>query len=137
MPIREFEQDRLVRADGRSDFYRVQWSVEQQYSQLVALFYVVVSVIALLAAIYAIGNPSFGKTFILLAIAAVFALVWSASTLVVELAQTGTVIVSAFSLRSLRVPTEILRVACIVIFIIGFVRLAYSLRRTGAAKDRI
>lgn len=136
VPIREFEQDKLVRGDGRADFLRVHWGVEQ-YSQMLALVYVIVSLIALSVCVYAIRNSSLRKGFVVLAVAAVLALVWSTSTLVAELAQTGTVIIAPASLRSLRLPTEVLRVACIVIFTIGFVNLAYRLRVSVPAKDRI
>ncbi len=134
VPIREFEQDKLVRGDGRADFLRVHWGVEQ-YFQMLALVYVIVSLIALSVCIYAIRNSSFRKGFDVLAVAAVLALVWSISTLVAELAQTGTVIISPASLRSLRLPTEILRVVCILIFTIAFVRLAFALRARASPKE--
>lgn len=136
LPIREFEEGRLVRADGRPDFNRVRMGVEQ-YSQMLALVYVIASLISLAATIYAIRKSSFRKEFILLAVASLFALGWSTSTLVADLAQTGTVIVSASSLRSLRVPTEIVRVICILIFIIGFVKLAFALGTKAPARETI
>jgi hypothetical protein len=134
IPIRDFEEGRLVRADGRADFNRVRVGIEQ-YLQILALVYVIASLIAFSASVYAVRNSSLRKEFVVLAVAAVLALVWSTSTLVAELAQTGTVIISAASLRSLRLPTEIFRVACILIFTIGFVKLAFSLRTRTPAKE--
>lgn len=136
MPIRTFEDDRLVRADGRPDFNRVRWGAEQ-YSQMLALLYLIVSLVSLMTAIYAIRNSSFRGEFLLLAVAAVFALCWSTSTFVADLAQTGAVIMSAVSLRSLRLPTEIFRIIFILIFTIGFVRLAFALRARTSVKEAI
>lgn len=136
VPIREFGEDKLVRADGRSDFYRVHWGGEQ-YSQVLSLVYASVSLIVFSVSVYAIRHSAFRKKFIVLAVAAVLALVWSISTLVTELAQTGTVIISPASLRSLSLCTEVLRVACILIFIIGFVRLASSSRISAPAQNRL
>ena len=135
-PIREFHEERLVREEGRSDLIRIRSGTEI-YSEVLALVYVIASLIALAATIYATRKSSFRKEFILLAAASVFALGWSTSTLVAELAQTGTVLVSASSLRSLRVPTEIARVICILIFIIGFVKLAFALGTRAPATETI
>ena len=135
-PIREFHEDRFVREKDRSDLIRADLG-GQRYAQVLALIYVAGTLIALLTSIYAIRNSSFRRPFTLLAVAAAVALAWSALTLVAEFAQTGALIVSAVSLRSMRLPTEILRVACIVIFAIGFVNLAYRLRVSVPAKDCI
>jgi hypothetical protein len=134
IPIRDFEEGRLVRADGRADFNRVRVGIEQ-YLQILALAYVIASLIALSAFVYAIRNSSFRKEFVVLAVAAVLTVVWSTSMLIAELAQTGTVIISAVSLRSLWLPREILRVVCILIFTIGFVRLAFAVRVRASAKE--
>jgi len=128
IPIRAFEEDRLVRADDRADFYRVRWGVER-YSQVLALLYLTGSLIVFSASVYGIRKSSLRKEFILLGLATFVALLWSVSTLLPELAQTGAVILSATSLHSMRVPTEILRVVCIVIFMIGFAKLTHALRR--------
>lgn len=132
--IRDFSDERLVREEGRSDLIRIRAGAEAYFEGL-ALAYVIAGVIALAAATYAMQNSAFRKEFILLAVAAVFALAWSASTLVAELVQTGTIIMSPASLRSLRIPTEILRVVCILIFLIGFVKLAFALRAKPPTKE--
>lgn len=128
MLVRQYEKDRLVRGDGGSDFHRAEWGVEQQYSEALALFYLIASVIALSAAIYVIRRPPFPNAWILLAAAAGLALIWSTSNLTAELAQTGKVIMSPASLNSLRVVSEVLRIVCILIFMSGLVKLAFALR---------
>ena len=134
IPVREFEEDRLVRADGRADFMRVKLDAER-YSQMVALLYVIASIVAFASIIFAMRNTSFRKEVILLGVTAVVALAWSTSTLVAELAQTGTVIISAASLRALRFPTEILRVVCILVFMIGLVKLIFALRKSEGSQS--
>jgi hypothetical protein len=134
LPIREFGDNRLVRADGRSDFNRVHWGVEQ-YSQGLALLYLTAGFVALAAAVYAARTGRFRKEFILLAVAAGVAVLWSLLMLVAELAQTGSLIVSKASLRSLRVPRELLRVAYTLMFVIGFVKLTFAVRARPGAKE--
>lgn len=135
MPIRDFQEEKLVRADGRADFYRIHWGAER-YSQVWALFYLIASLIAFSASIYGIRKSSLRKEFVLLGIAAVVALLWSISTLVAELAQTGTLIISAVWLRSLRLPTEIFRIVCILIFTIAFAKLAFAVKARAPAKEK-
>jgi hypothetical protein len=132
--IREFHEDKLVREENRSDLLRVVSGFEE-YSRFLALFYVVASLVAALACFYAARNSPLRKVFATLTVAAVLALIWSASTLVAELAQNGAVIVSSHSLRRLRLPTEIVRLACVVMFMIGFLRLAFDSRAGRSAKQ--
>lgn len=134
VPIRAFEEDRLMRADGRSDFYRVH---SNAYSLLVPFFYLIASIIGFLGSIYGIRHYSLRRVFAWLGLGAAFAIVWSFLTLVAELAERGAVIISPASLDWWKFPTEILRIAFIVIFAIGFVNLAYRLRVSAPTQDRI
>jgi hypothetical protein len=127
IPIREYHGDRWVREEGRGDFIRATGGVER-YSQMLALLYLISSLIALSASIYAIRSSSFRREFVLLAVAAVLALAYSALLLMAELSQTGDVVISFASLRSLKLPREVLKVMCVAVFTMGFVRLAYGLR---------
>lgn len=134
LPIREIDEQLLVRADGRPNFTRVSFGIER-YSQILALLYLVASGIALLACVYAIRRSSFRKGLILLAVAAAVAVVWSLLNLVADLAQTGSLIVSPASLRSLQLPRELLRVAWLLIFTTGLAKLAFALRARTSAKE--
>jgi hypothetical protein len=131
MPIREFKEDTLVRGDGRSDFHRADTTVDQDYSQLLAIFYVAISVVALSVALYAIRGSSLRSEFILFAVAAFFAFAWSVSTLITELAQTGTLVVSQYSVRSWRIPIEIIRIAGVAVFVIALAKVSYASKRTN------
>ena len=133
IPISEFEQNRLVRADGRGDFYRVHPDLEQQYSQLLSVFYFVMSVVGLATGIYGIRTSRFRKEFTWLAVAAAFAMGWSTLTLVAELAQTGILILSPSVSGRLQVLTEILPVICLVVFTTAFIKLAFSSRDKAPA----
>jgi hypothetical protein len=128
-PIREFKEDTLVRDDGRSDFHRTDTTADQDYTQLLAMFYVAMSVITLLLALYSVKNSSLRNEFILFSVAALFALAWSIATLITELAQTGTVVVSQFSVGAWRTPMEIIRVSCVVVFVIALAKVSYTVKR--------
>jgi hypothetical protein len=136
IPIREYHGDRWVRDEGRGDFIRVTWDVER-YSQVLALLYLISSLIALSSSIYAIRRSSFRREFALLAVAAFLALAYAALLLVAQLTETGDVVINVASLRSLRMLREVLKVMCVIIFTTGFMRLVYSVRAGEASTKRI
>jgi hypothetical protein len=134
MMVREFHEDRLVREEGRSPFFRVRL-VAERYAEILALLYVVASLIALTASIYAILRSSFRNEFVLFGIAVLVALAYSLMLLAAESAQTGNLIISPGALDSLKLPREILKLVWILIVTIAFVRFAFALkmkRRTVA-----
>jgi hypothetical protein len=129
MPIHEFGENVLVREDGSDHFHRVYWSVRQRYSQLLASFYVVLALVALLAIRYASRRFALRKPLILLATATVFGFLWATMTLANELSQTGTLVISPTSLRSLTRLKQSLGVIGILTFAIGCASIALAATR--------
>jgi hypothetical protein len=104
---------------------------------MLALLYLISSLIGLSVSVCAMRSSSLRRQFFVIAVAAILALAYSALLLVAELAQTGDVVISFDSLRSLKLPREVLKVTCIIIFTIGFMRLVYVLRGRESSKERI
>lgn len=132
VPIQSVQENRLVRGDGRSDLYRVQPRA-QQYSRLLAVLYVFLSGMVFFAMIYGIRTPYLRSECAFLAVAAGFAITWSSLTLVADFGQSGAIIISTSSMRSLLLTTEVARVICLLLFTVGFVKLAFALRRKPIA----
>lgn len=126
IPILQIDSERLVRADGRSEFRRVT-AVDEHLSQMVAGMYVLASTVTLASSVY-IQRKSALRKFWLFAVAAALVMAWSTSVFVQALAQTGAVAVSISTLLSIALPTQVVGFLSVLLFTAAFARLALGVR---------
>lgn len=124
--IRELQADRLL-LNGHPDLVKATIDVER-HLQMMALLYSLLAGGLFLLTFLSARRSAFRRDLILLAVGFGGALAWSALTLLVELTQTGNVILSPVALRSLRSPMEPLRVLCLLLLAFAFAKLMFALR---------
>lgn len=122
IPIREFRENVLIVANRASNLERVNLHAERS-SQVLAGFYVIVSLAALVMCIRAIRRFFFRTSFLLLGGSAILALAWAVLLLVTELTQTGDVVLSWSYLYSMQLTRIVLAGVFLIMFAAGLIYL--------------
>ena len=106
------------------------------YGFAMALVYPAVNVALLIACLYAARNSSFRFDFLLLAAAAFLSFIAAAIMLLVRLAHDGALSLPS-SRQSLLLPHDICEIASIVLYVFGFIRLAYHVGSSARATRQV
>jgi predicted membrane channel-forming protein YqfA (hemolysin III family) len=107
------------------------------YGTIMAFVYPLVNATVLVACIYAGRNRAWRREFVCLGAAAFLSLVCSGIMLVVRLANSGELAVSAASRRSLLVPHDVCEIVSIVLYCVGFIMLAHHIGSSASATREV
>jgi DMSO reductase anchor subunit len=107
------------------------WS--ELYGTIMAFVYPVVNATVLVACIYTARNPAWRREFVCLGAAAFLSPLCSGIMLVVRLAHSDELAVSAVSRRSLLLPHDVCEIVSVVLYCVGFIMLSHHIGSSARA----
>lgn len=121
-----FTPNKLLSADGHSDFIRVTPAIARS-SEVASILRGLVGLVIFVASIYAAAKSAFRRAFTVIGSGGMNLIVCSVLSVPKEFAQTGDVIISASTIRALQLPRDCFESAALLLVAGGLVWLSISL----------